>query len=187
MRLVLASASPRRRELLESAGLDFDVEPVDLDESRRLGEAPRAYVERLAREKAEAIARRRPDAIVLGADTAVVVDDAVLGKPLDAADAARMLRVLSGRAHEVMTGVAVVSGGLTVSRVARTIVWFATLAPEAIVAYIASGEPADKAGAYAIQGGAATFVTRTEGSYSNVVGLPMDVVADLLAPFVAPR
>ena len=185
MRLVLASASPRRRELLESAGIDFDVAPIELDESRRLGEAPRAYVERLAREKAEAIARRRPDAIVLGADTAVVVDDTVLGKPIDAADAARMLRQLSGRAHEVMTGVAVVSGGLTVSRVARTIVWFAELTPEEILAYIATGEPADKAGAYAIQGRAAPFVTRTEGSYSNVVGLPMEVVSDLLAPFVA--
>ena len=120
------------------------------------------------------------------ADGAVVVDDTVLGKPIDAADAARMLRQLSGRAHEVMTGVAVVSGGLTVSRVARTIVWFSDLTPEQIAAYIATGEPADKAGAYGIQGRAASFVTRTEGSYSNVVGLPMDVVSDLLAPFVAP-
>jgi septum formation protein len=186
MRLVLASASPRRRELLANAGLAFDVEPVDLDEGRAPGEAPHAYVERLAREKAEAVARRRPGAIVLGADTAVVLGDDVLGKPVDAADASRMLQLLSGRSHEVMTGVAVVSNGRTASRVARTVVWFADLTGEQIAAYVATGEPADKAGAYAIQGGAAAFVTRTEGSYSNVVGLPMDVVADLLAPFVAP-
>jgi len=180
MRLVLASASPRRSELLAAAGVEFDVSPVDVDEARRPAEPPRTFVERLAREKAAAGVRVHPDRAVLAADTAVVVDGEVLGKPTDEEDAARMLRRLSGRAHEVLTGVAVAWQGRVASEVASTRVWMAPLSAETIGWYVASGEPADKAGGYAIQGLASRFVTRLEGSYSNVVGLPVAVVLHLL-------
>jgi nucleoside triphosphate pyrophosphatase len=179
--LVLASGSPRRRELLSSAGFAFDVSAVEVDERRTNGEAPAAYVERLARAKARAAAaQQEPDTAVLGADTVVVVDDEVLGKPRDAADATRMLRLLSGRAHEVLTGVAVIGQGGTVSRVERTTVWFAPLSERDIAWYVASGEPMDKAGAYAIQALASRFIPRIEGSYTNVVGLPVTTVVELL-------
>jgi septum formation protein len=180
VRVVLASASPRRRELLSAAGFDFDVDPVSVDETRGAGEAPAAYVERLARSKAQAAARHDGDRAVIGADTVVVVDDEVLGKPRDAEDAARMLRRLAGRAHDVLTGVAVVWRGRILSHVERTSVWFARLSESDIAWYVASGEPLDKAGAYAIQALASRFVRRIDGSYSNVVGLPVTAVIELL-------
>jgi septum formation protein len=180
MRVVLASASPRRRELLAAAGIDADVEAPDVDERRRPGEAPRAYIERLARAKVEAVARRHPDRVVIAADTAVLVDGDLLGKPADAADAVAMLRRLAGRAHEVWTGVAVAAGGRVVYALERTRVWMDALADSDIESYVASGEPFDKAGGYAIQGRASRFVTRIDGSWANVVGLPVATVWRLM-------
>jgi septum formation protein len=180
MRLVLASASPRRRELLAAAGLDIEVDPVDVDERQVTGEPPAAYVERVARLKAAAGAARHPQRVVVGADTAVVIDGEVLGKPRDAEDAGSMLRRLSGRDHEVLTGVAVASAGRVESFVERTRVTLAPLSGMDIEAYVATGEPFDKAGAYAIQGGAGRFITGCDGSYSNVVGLPMERLLELL-------
>jgi septum formation protein len=177
--LVLASASPRRRQLLAEAGYRCDVHPVDVDESRLPGEAPDRYVERVARLKADACARQLAGRTIVAADTAVVVDDDVFGKPADATDATRMLERLSGRAHRVMTGVVVI-GRRQVSAVETTIVQFATLSSSDIVWYVASGEPMDKAGGYAIQGLASRFIPRIEGSYSNVVGLPIATLARLL-------
>lgn len=181
MRFVLASASPRRRDLLSAAGFDFDVHPVDVDEARRPGEPAAEYVVRLAAAKAQRGALEHIGRVVLGADTTVVVDGAVLGKPEDDVDAARMLRLLSGRAHEVLTGVAAARRTRLASAVETTMVWMAELTDEDLVRYVASGEPAGKAGAYAIQGLASRFVTRIEGSYANVVGLPVARVPGLLA------
>jgi septum formation protein len=185
MRLVLASSSPRRRELLDAAGIAFDVHAVDVDERREADEAPEAYAERLARLKATAGAQVFPDRAVLGADTVVVVDDEVLGKPSDPADAARMLARLSGRSHDVLTAVAIAQGGRVHSTVERTRVWFTALSDRDIEGYVASGEPLDKAGAYAIQGLASRFIPRIEGSYSNVVGLPVSRVVEMLRAFGA--
>jgi septum formation protein len=180
--LILASASPRRRELLDAAGLSHLVDPVDVDERAAPGETPEAYAERVAREKALAGANRHPFAQVLGADTIVVVDAAILGKPQDDADARRMLRLLSGRAHEVLTAVALASPGRELAaRIERTRVWFAELSEREIDWYIATGEHRDKAGAYAIQGRASRFIPRIEGSYSNVVGLPVATVIQMLS------
>ena len=178
--IVLASKSPRRLDLLTSAGIAVDVDPIDVDERRLDGEAPAAAVERVARLKAEAGAARHPDRAVLGADTLVVLDDHIMGKPSDAADAARMLRQLSGRIHEVLTGVAVVWRGEVHTFVERTEVVVRELSAAEVAWYVASGEPMDKAGAYAIQGLASRFVTRVDGSYSNVVGLPVASVVELL-------
>ncbi|WP_444677272.1 Maf family protein [Halomonas sp. E19] len=179
-RLCLASASPRRRQLLASIGVEVEVRPVDIDETPRAGEPAEAYVSRLAREKALAGAQ---DAAlpVLGADTAVILDGHILGKPRDEAHAAAMLGALAGRSHEVLTAVAV-SGpaGLREACVA-TRVTLRAIAPHEIAAYWATGEPADKAGGYAIQGLAAIFVERIEGSHSAVVGLPLFETAALLA------
>ena len=180
VRLVLASASPRRRELLATAGITFDVDAVDVDERQLAGEAAPAYVDRLARLKASTGASRHPDRVVLGADTAVVVDDVVFGKPSDDADARRMLRLLQGRAHEVLTGVAVAWRGRLRSRVECTSVWMASQTDEEIAAYVATGEPAGKAGAYAIQGLGSRFIPRIAGSYANVVGLPVAAVLEIL-------
>ena len=153
--------------------------PADIDESARPIEHPDAYVLRLALDKARAVSERMPGRLVLGADTAVVVDDEILGKPRDAADASRMLRLLAGRAHRVMTGVALVGspvqGGVETD-LAITTVEFGPISEAEITWYVASGEPMDKAGAYAIQGLASRFVTRIDGSYSNVVGLPVSLV-----------
>ena len=176
MRLLLASASPRRAELLNAAGYEFDVQPANVDESVHAREAPEDYVTRVAEAKASAVAPRADGRVVLAADTAVVVDGTILGKPADQADAARMLRLLSGRRHDVLTAVAL--PGITA--VDRTTVEFAPLTDTQIEWYVASGEPLDKAGAYAIQGLASRFVTRIEGSYSNVVGLPVALVSALL-------
>jgi septum formation protein len=180
VRLLLASASPRRAELLSTAGIRFDVRPVLLDESIRPGEAPATYVGRLAEEKALAAAVQVPGATVLGADTTVVAAGEVLGKPLDAADASRMLRKLSGRTHEVLTGVCLLQPGRAGDvRIARTAVEFAVLTEAEIAWYVESREPMDKAGGYAVQGLASRFVTRIEGSYSNVVGLPVALVYEM--------
>lgn len=177
---MLASASPRRRDLLSAAGFTFDVAAVHVDERRLPGESPGTYVERVARLKALAAATQYPAHIVIGADTAVVVDDATLGKPVDAADAARMLRLISGRAHDVLTGVAVACRGAVASSVTRTRVWVDTLSEADVIEYVASGEPMDKAGAYAIQGWASRFIPKIEGSYDSVVGLPVAGLLQLL-------
>lgn len=182
--LILASASPRRRELLAAAGFAFDVVVSDIDERPWPREKPASYALRNASEKARAVAARHPHATVLAADTIVVLDEHILEKPADAAHAAAMLRRLSGRVHEVMTGVCVwhpSSGGFQESaEVVRTLVWFRALSDIDIADYIATGEPMDKAGAYAIQGGAARFVERIDGPYDNVVGLPLEAVRRLI-------
>ena len=182
-RLVLASASPRRAELLRAAGIAFDVKVADVDETQSVGETPAAYVERLAIAKAVAITEQGEPGAVLGADTTVVIDGAVLGKPIDASDATRMLRLLSGRTHLVLTGVALIAPAtagqvsrLRRARVCTTRVTFASLSDAELAWYVASGEPMDKAGGYAIQGLASRFVTGIDGSYSNVVGLPVSHV-----------
>ena len=180
VRLILASASPRRAELLAAAGFAFEVRPRTVDERLKPGEDPHAHVVRLAREKAEAVDGADPDLVVLAADTVVVIDGLVLGKPADDGEAAVMLRRLSGRTHEVLTGVALRSAGRVLTDVARTAVHFLPLSAAEIAWYVASGEPRDKAGAYAIQGLASRFVDRIEGSYTNVVGLPIATVAELL-------
>ena len=179
-RVLLASASPRRAELLAAAGIAFDVQAADVDESLRPGEAPAAYCERLARAKAEAVMALAPDRVVLAADTIVVVGEEVFGKPRDDGDARRMLERLSGRVHTVLTGVAVGAHGRIRTVVDRTEVEFAPMTAGEIAWYVASGEPRDKAGAYAIQGLASRFVARIRGAYSNVVGLPVPVVYSLL-------
>jgi septum formation protein len=172
-RVVLASASPRRRDLLNLIGIAHEVRPANIDETMRPREAPRRYAERLAREKASAIATRDPDLITIGADTVVVIDRKVLGKPADAADAARMLRMLSGREHTVITAVAVARGRKLRSAIEEVRVKFRRLRDDEIEAYIAMGEPMDKAGAYGIQGYGATIVERIEGDYFAVMGLPL--------------
>ncbi|MGE0041885.1 MAG: nucleoside triphosphate pyrophosphatase [Vicinamibacterales bacterium] len=180
--IVLASQSPRRAALLTAAGYAFEMLPSDVDETVLPGETPEAHVARLAETKARAGLARRPDAVVLGADTVVVLDGRILGKPADDDEARGVLAALSGRAHEVLTGVAVADGAGVRGAVARTQVWFATLSPAEVAAYVASGEHRDKAGAYGIQGRASCFVERIDGSYSNVVGLPVALVYRLLGP-----
>lgn len=183
--LVLASASPRRRELLAQAGFQFTVSPASIAEDPRPGESPVAYVTRLAREKAEAVHTRlgteQRDAVVLGADTTVVAPNGeILGKPADAADAARMLRLLAGATHQVITGVAVASSGRMETAAEVTHVTMLTISDAEIAAYIATGEPMDKAGGYAIQGHAARWIPRIQGCYFNVVGLPLALVSAML-------
>lgn len=179
--LLLASASPRRADLLAAAGYQFHVVPADVDEQVLEGESPVDYVRRLAIVKAEAAAIADPRTVVLAADTTVSIDRHILGKPEDEADARRMLAHLAGREHAVHTGVAVRHGTDVVSEVATTRVHFLPLSDAEIAWYVRSGEPDGKAGAYAIQGRAARFIDWIEGSYSNVVGLPMHVVHRLLA------
>jgi septum formation protein len=208
--LILASASPRRQELLRNAGISFEVQPADIDETPKDGEAPHECARRLAREKALVVVLSRPHDYVLGADTIVVVDGSILGKPCDAADAARMLRLLSGRTHEVITGVClagpVASGQWPVvskaetqtaqlqgsthelrtenrelsTASATTLVTMSDLSDDEIREYVSTGEPLDKAGAYAIQGVASRWITRIEGDYCNVVGLPIALVYQML-------
>lgn len=178
MRLILASASPRRAELLRAAGYTFEVVVADVDESIRPGEAPGIYVRRLAADKSAAV--KQPDAVVIGADTTVVVDGTILGKPRDEDDGRAMLQRLSGTVHQVMTGVSLRQGAYEVGRVEATSVTFRVLTDEDISWYVASGEGRDKAGGYAIQGLAARFIPSISGSYSNVVGLPLASVAQLL-------
>ena len=181
-RVILASSSPRRRELLSLIGIAHDVQPADIDESALPGESPEAHCERLAREKALALAKRvDPAALVVGSDTIVVVDGAILGKPRDRADAARMLRMLSGRSHIVLTAVAVARGSRLESGVERVSVTFRELTDRDIDSYIATDEPLDKAGAYGIQGYGATIVERIEGDYFAVMGLALTRLVRLLA------
>jgi septum formation protein len=173
--LVLASRSPRRREILQQAGIPFVVRPEDVDETPQPGEAARDYVTRIAREKAGAVTAANGE-IVLGADTTVTIAGEILGKPLDAGDARRMLHLLSGRRHTVLTGVCLRSASRMVEDCAETAVWFAPLSAREIEDYAASGEPMDKAGGYAIQGLASKFVERIQGCYFNVMGLPVAMV-----------
>ncbi len=181
--LILASASPRRQELLRNAGIPFTVQAADIDETPTAGESPQHCAERLAREKALAVFKRQPQSYVLGADTIVVVDDdVILGKPRDEEDAVRMLRLLSGRTHSVITGVCLVGPGTseTSSASETTLVTMCEISDEEIHSYGATGEPMDKAGAYAIQGIASRWIPRIEGDYSNVVGLPVALVYAML-------
>ncbi|MEE9101423.1 Maf family protein [Pseudomonas nitroreducens] len=187
--LYLASSSPRRRELLTQIGLPFHIVPASVDETPQAGESAVAYVERLAREKALAglhFLAQRADVCVLGADTAVVLDGRILGKPADRAEALGMLQALSGREHEVLTAVAVANRDRCEARVVSSRVTFRSVSMEEAERYWDTGEPHDKAGGYAIQGLAAVFVSRVEGSYSAVVGLPLCETAALLADFSIP-
>ena len=177
---ILASGSPRRRELLGQLGLQFEVKPADLDESVRPGEHAVAYVERLAREKASAVHRLHPQAIVLAADTSVVVDDRVLGKPgADLAEGARMLRQLAGRSHQVITGVAVATSSLESLTITSDVV-FRPLSDAEIEWYVGTGEGRDKAGGYALQGKAAAFISEVRGSSTSIIGLPLAESIELL-------
>lgn len=180
--IILASGSPRRRRFLEELGLDFTVSVADVDEAVRSGESPRAFVSRLAQEKAQAIVADHPEAWVIGADTVVVMADEILGKPTEPQDALAMLIKLAGRTHEVWTGFAIIRGSSTVvTRAVRTEVTFVSADEDVLAAYAASGEPLDKAGAYGIQGRGGVLVEKIDGSYSNVVGLPMaELVKELL-------
>ena len=200
--LVLASASPRRQDLLQSAGISFVVQPADVDEAPLANESARECAERLAREKALVVWRERPNDLVLGADTVVVVDETMLAKPADVDDAARMLRMLSGRVHQVITGVCLLrkgakGQGARVSRIGvstrsstedlytrtaseTTLVTMSEISDQEIRDYVGTGEPMDKAGAYAIQGIASRWIPRIEGDYSNVVGLPVALVYRML-------
>ncbi len=205
MRLILASASPRRAGLLRSAGYTFDIVVADVDESMRPGELPAAYVRRLAAEKSAAAlkgcatskgSRAKPgaaqgfspeEAIILGADTTVVVDGAILGKPRDDDDWRDMLRRLSGATHQVLTGISLRQGAYEVGRVETSSVVFRALTDEDMAWYLASGEGRDKAGGYAIQGLASRFIPSIAGSYSNVVGLPVATVDELLRSLLASR
>jgi septum formation protein len=182
-RLILASASPRRSELLRNAGIAFDIEPANIHERPLPGEGPVNYAQRLARDKALAVLARRPNDVVLGADTVVVIDEHLLEKPRDAADAARMLRLLSGREHQVITGVCLAATGFERTEAEITKVSFSRMSEQEIAAYIATGEPMDKAGAYGIQGVASRSVERIEGCYFNVVGLPVAHVYRMLREF----
>lgn len=180
--VILASKSPRRREILTNAGIPFIVREADVEEVRAAGEDPVAYVKRLARAKAEAI-HAAPGDIVLGADTVVVIDNHVLEKPCDFADATRMLRMLSAREHFVTTGICLRSLSRTVVDTMTTSVRFGPMSDAEIDEYAASGEPMDKAGAYAIQGLASKFIERVDGDYFNIVGLPVALVFRLLKTF----
>ena len=180
MRIVLASRSPRRADLLRAAGFSFDVFPVDVDERFGQGEKPEHAVTRLAETKASAAAASHPDALVVGADTTVVIGGEVLAKPADADDATRMLRLLSGRTHDVLTGLCVCGGSRRLTHVEPTRVRMGRMSEAEIAWYVSTGEPFDKAGAYAVQGLASRFVEGIDGSYSNVVGLPISSVCDLL-------
>jgi septum formation protein len=180
--LILASSSPRRQELLREAGIVFDVHPAHTPEERNAGETALEYACRLAQEKAQAVAGDFPGRYILGADTIVVVDGEILEKPRDASDAARMLRLLSGRGHQVITAVCLVTPQRrSHTRSAITLVSFRDVSEEEIQHYIAGGEPMDKAGAYAIQGGAGPWVQGIEGDYTNVVGLPVTIVKEMLS------
>ncbi len=179
--IVLASASPRRRELLSGLGLRFEVVAADIDEEAVTAGTPQALVQELALEKARAVAKLRPAALVIGADTVVYRDGRILGKPRDAADAADMLRLLSGGTHTVSTGIALIAPGIEVADVVSALVTFKALTPGEIDRYIATGEPFDKAGGYGIQGRAAAMVSGISGDYYTVMGLPVCRLCELLA------
>ncbi len=185
--IVLASKSPRRKELLRQVGLDCRVDPADVDERVLPGESPEGYAARVALDKARVAAARAGTGIVIAADTIVVLEDEILGKPADAEDAERMLRLLSGNVHRVITGLAVMDAvtGKALTRTSITRVWFRSLAPHEIISYVATGEPFDKAGAYGIQGRGALLVDKIDGCYFNVVGLPLSLLGELLHSFGA--
>ena len=187
-KLVLASASPRRAEILRAAGWPFEALAANIDESRHDHEDATTYVERLARAKAEVVTPRVPGATVVGADTVVVVDGEILGKPVDEEDARRMLQLLQGRWHQVLTGVAVFNGNVRHPRVAHEVteVRFAVMDEAEVDWYVATGEPMDKAGAYAIQGLGARFIKGIKGDYSNVVGLPVRLLYELIVSEARP-
>jgi septum formation protein len=198
MPIVLASGSPRRHELLKNAGIEFTAKPANIPEVRRERESPKAFAERMAREKARAIFTGNEDEYILGADTVVAIGgvplgavavaatvspvdlELVLGKPQSPEDAARMLRLLSGRTHQVITGVCLIGSNFEDTRSETTLVHFSALSDADILDYIATGEPMDKAGAYAIQGAASRWISKIEGDYSNVVGLPIPLVLQML-------
>lgn len=179
-KLILASGSPRRAEILTSVGWEFTKHVADIDETELEGELPEVYVERLAREKAAAVASDYPGGIVFGADTTVVIGGQIIGKPVDTDDARRMLRMLSGNWHEVLTGVAIIQNGETRSAVQRTRVKFLPMSDAEIMFLAERGDPLDKAGAYAVQAQAALFIEGIEGDYWNVVGLPVSLVYRLV-------
>jgi septum formation protein len=179
-KLILASGSPRRSEILTSVGWEFTKIVPDIDETELADENPADYVQRLAKEKAEEIAVNHPDSIVLGADTTVVIDNQIIGKPINLDDAKRMLKLLSGRTHEVLTGVAIVKNGTTRVGLQTTKVKFAELDEKQIEFLVAFGSPLDKAGGYAVQAQAALFIEGIEGDYWNVVGLPISLVYRLM-------
>lgn len=183
--IILASNSPRRRELLTQIGLSFTVSPADADESVLTGESPEAYAVRVALDKARIAAERAGEGIVIAADTIVVVGDSILGKPADANEAAGMLALLAGKEHRVVTALAVMDAGTarSATRTSVTKVWFRDLTEREIAAYVATGEPMDKAGAYGIQERGALLVDRIEGCYSNVVGLPLSLLGEMLREF----
>jgi septum formation protein len=180
MAVILASASPRRQELLRNAGIACTIRPANLPEIQRPGEAPKTFAERMAIEKARTAGPQSAGDVVLAADTVVIVEGQALGKPHDRADAARMLRLLSGRSHQVVTGVCLLGSNFEDVSSECTEVWFSELTDADITAYVASAEPMDKAGAYGIQGLASRWVSRIEGDYFNVVGLPVSLVWRML-------
>ncbi len=183
--IILASNSPRRRDLLRQIGVDFTIDPADVDERVLPNEPPEGYALRVALDKARVAAARAGAGIVIAADTIVVLENEILGKPADARDAERMLTMLSGKVHRVITGLAVMDAatGKTLSRASVTRVWFRSLAPREIASYAATGEPRDKAGAYGIQERGALFVDRIDGCYYNVVGLPLSLLGEMLRAF----
>ncbi|HZR58507.1 MAG TPA: Maf family protein [Terriglobales bacterium] len=178
--LVLASSSPRRQELLRNAGFEFTVQPANIPEELQEGERPNAFAERLAREKAQTVFQKRPNDTILGADTIVNVEGEILGKPRDNADAQRMLKLLSGRTHQVTTGVCLIGAGFCDARSETTSVQMIPFSAKEIASYVATGECLDKAGAYPIQGFASRWISRIEGDYFNVVGLPVSLVYRML-------
>jgi len=183
--IILASNSPRRKDLLSQIGVDFSIDPADVDERVLPNELPEGYAVRVALDKARLAAARAGTGIIIAADTIVVVDDEILGKPIDAIDAERMLKMLSGKVHRVITGLAVMdaASGKTLTRTSITRVWFRSLAPQEISFYIATGEPLDKAGAYGIQERGALLIDKIDGCYFNVVGLPLSLVGEMLRAF----
>jgi len=180
-KIILASASPRRAEILRTVSWPFEILPVDIDETRRAGETAIDYVQRLAREKADAAAAALPTSMILAADTTVTIDDHILEKPTDESDASRMLQLLNNRSHRVLTGIAIINPETSQTIVAHeeTEVKFAAMSDEEIAWYVGTGEPMDKAGAYAIQGLGARFIAEIEGDYFNVVGLPIRLVYEV--------
>jgi septum formation protein len=178
--IVLASASPRRQEILKNAGIEFIVRPADIPEIPLKDEKPQVFAERMARQKARAIGVTMPGTVTLAADTVVAVEGEILGKPESAADASRMLRLLSNKTHEVITAVCLLGENFEDVRSESTAVYFTEMSDAEILDYVASGEPMDKAGAYAIQGGASKWISKIEGDYHNVVGLPVDLVKRML-------
>lgn len=182
-KIILASGSPRRSEILTSVGWNFEKSVADIDESELDGETPENYVQRLAKSKAEKVAENFPDRFVLGADTTVVINDQIIGKPVDLDDARRMIEMLSGNWHEVLTGVAFVRNGASIVGLQSTKVKFDEMSAEEIKFLVEKGEPLDKAGAYAVQAQAALFIEKIEGDYWNVVGLPVNLVYNLFRKF----